>query len=179
MYARSYIRKVTQEPPVTQNFKLETPHQVNNCPEPEKLEPCGGCMRGGPTSAVGSIPVLTTSAPMSSRTASIWPRRVSAGTVWKPRTPCVFCSVTAVMADAPYTPQAWKVLRSAWMPAPPPESDPAIVSTRGTYRTATKESQADAQVLFLLAGAPVRWDLLSKMSTLLAAAADKICLRVL
>src|SRR6266536_591673 len=30
----------------------------------------------------------------------------------------------------PWTPWARKVFRSAWMPAPPPESDPAIVNTR-------------------------------------------------
>ena len=46
--------------------------------------------------------------------------------------PCVFCSVTAVMAEAPKTPRAANVFRSAWMPAPPPESEPAMVSTRGT-----------------------------------------------
>src|SRR4051794_15032918 len=31
----------------------------------------------------------------------------------------------------PCTPRASIVLRSAWIPAPPPESEPAIVSTRG------------------------------------------------
>src|SRR5512133_866158 len=41
-----------------------------------------------------------------------------------------FCTVTAVMADMPWTPWARNVLRSAWIPAPPPESDPAMVSTR-------------------------------------------------
>ena len=46
--------------------------------------------------------------------------------------PCVFCSVTAVMAEAPKTPRAAKVFRSAWIPAPPPESEPAMVRTRGT-----------------------------------------------
>jgi hypothetical protein len=35
------------------------------------------------------------------------------------------------MADAPYTPNAAKVLRSAWIPAPPPESEPAMVSALG------------------------------------------------
>src|SRR5512133_382798 len=34
------------------------------------------------------------------------------------------------MADMPWTPWARNVLRSAWIPAPPPESDPAMVSTR-------------------------------------------------
>jgi hypothetical protein len=40
----------------------------------------------------------------------------------------VFCAVTAVTTEAPYTPSAEKVFRSAWMPAPPPESEPAIVT---------------------------------------------------
>src|SRR5215467_6279014 len=31
----------------------------------------------------------------------------------------------------PWTPSASMVFRSAWMPAPPPESEPAIASTRG------------------------------------------------
>src|SRR5436305_5544581 len=31
----------------------------------------------------------------------------------------------------PCTPQAANALRSAWIPAPPPESEPAIDSTRG------------------------------------------------
>lgn len=33
--------------------------------------------------------------------------------------------------DRPYAPKAKKVLRSAWIPAPPPESEPAMVHTRG------------------------------------------------
>ena len=43
----------------------------------------------------------------------------------------VFCAVTAVSADAPCTPQRANAFRSAWMPAPPPESEPAIVSAAG------------------------------------------------
>ena len=31
------------------------------------------------------------------------------------------------MTEVPNTPNCWKVLRSAWMPAPPPESEPAMV----------------------------------------------------
>src|SRR6266508_4757635 len=46
-----------------------------------------------------------------------------------------FCTVTAVIADMPWTPWAVKVLRSAWMPAPPPESDPAMVSARAGTAT--------------------------------------------
>ena len=42
----------------------------------------------------------------------------------------VFCAVRAVMAEVPYTENAANVFRSAWIPAPPPESDPAIVSAR-------------------------------------------------
>ena len=37
------------------------------------------------------------------------------------------------MAEVPKTPSAMNVFRSAWMPAPPPESLPATVSARGTY----------------------------------------------
>src|SRR5512132_1079201 len=52
-----------------------------------------------------------------------------------------FCTVTAVIADMPWTPWARNVLRSAWIPAPPPESDPATVRTRaGTGTTSTSVS---------------------------------------
>src|SRR5918999_1836188 len=45
------------------------------------------------------------------------------------------------MADMPWTPWARNVLRSAWIPAPPPESDPAMVSTRaGTGTPSTSLS---------------------------------------
>jgi hypothetical protein len=43
-------------------------------------------------------------------------------------TSSVFWAVIAVIAEAPKTPKAEKVLRSAWIPAPPPESEPAMVS---------------------------------------------------
>jgi hypothetical protein len=43
----------------------------------------------------------------------------------------VFWAVRAVIALAPYTPSAEKVFRSAWIPAPPPLSEPAIVSAIG------------------------------------------------
>ena len=46
-------------------------------------------------------------------------------------TPRVFCAVTAVIALVPYTPCAANVFKSAWIPAPPPESLPAIVSAVG------------------------------------------------
>src|SRR3990172_2079779 len=49
-----------------------------------------------------------------------------------PRTPRVFCAVAQVRTVQPWTPTAAKDFRSAWMPAPPPESLPAIVRTLGT-----------------------------------------------
>ena len=47
------------------------------------------------------------------------------------RTSRVFCAVIAVIALVPWTPQLAKAFRSAWIPAPPPESEPAIVSATG------------------------------------------------
>src|SRR5919206_3007851 len=44
-------------------------------------------------------------------------------------TPMVFCAVVATMAVVPYTPQRKKALRSAWMPAPAPESLVAMLIT--------------------------------------------------
>ena len=49
-----------------------------------------------------------------------------------PGTPIVFCAVIAVIAVIPCTPQRANAFRSAWIPAPPPESEPAIESTAGT-----------------------------------------------
>ena len=51
-------------------------------------------------------------------------------------TPSVFCAVMAVMAQVPCTPQRAKAFRSAWMPAPPPESEPAMVSAVGVLDAA-------------------------------------------
>ena len=162
-----------------------------------------------PTSGVGSMPVLTTSAPMSDSTAEIWARMKSVGATCTASTPWVFCrrrrsggrgrrgagrgrrqggrqggrvrgweeppagaeagqalcwagspdsyssshcspvtghdspgankgprsptwAVRAVTAVALYAPAAMIALTSAWMPAPPPLSLPAMLSTRGT-----------------------------------------------
>lgn len=46
-------------------------------------------------------PVLTTSAPISSRTASKLLLRKLGGIIWIPRTPSVFCAVSAVIAVIP------------------------------------------------------------------------------
>src|SRR5665811_2134823 len=45
----------------------------------------------------------------------------------------VFWDVTAVMAVTANTPSAPIVLMSAWIPAPAPESDPAMVSATGGW----------------------------------------------
>ena len=82
--------------------------------------------------AVDSIPILTASAPKSPSTASICSATNSGGRLWTPVTPTEFCAVTAVSTDMPNVRNAENVFRSAWMPAPPPESDPAIVSALGT-----------------------------------------------
>jgi hypothetical protein len=42
--------------------------------------------------------------------------------------------VIAVIAVIPWAPQAANAFRSAWIPAPPPESEPAIESTQGGRR---------------------------------------------
>src|SRR5690606_9875641 len=70
--------------------------------------------------------VQTCALPISS-----WARTNSGGTACTPCTPIVFCAVRAVMTDVPNAPNAWKVFRSAWIPAPPPLSLPAIVSAIG------------------------------------------------
>ena len=82
-------------------------------------------------SALESIPVFAAWMPMSSATASICWRISDGGSSRMPVTPVVFWAVMAVTADVPCTPSAAKVLRSAWIPAPPPESDPAMVSATG------------------------------------------------
>ena len=68
---------------------------------------------------------------MSVTTARIWSATTCGGSVSYPLTPRVFWIVTAVIAVIPNTPSALNVFRSAWIPAPPPESEPAIESTLG------------------------------------------------
>ena len=57
-------------------------------------------------------------------------------------TPRVCCAVSAASADSPCTRCAAKVFRSAWMPAPPPESDPAMVRAGGAPRQSYSTSDA-------------------------------------
>ena len=69
---------------------------------------------------------------MSSKTASSCARTNSGGSSWIAVTPTVFCAVSATSTDIPCAPAAANAFRSAWIPAPPPESEVAIVSARGT-----------------------------------------------
>src|SRR5215471_16268172 len=76
------------------------------------------------------MPVLSASAPMSLRTTSICWAMKPGSTVTTPCTPSVSCAVSAVIAVAAKAPIAVTALMSAWMPAPPPESEPATIRTR-------------------------------------------------
>jgi hypothetical protein len=78
--------------------------------------------------ASASMPVLSAAGGRSSAMAVSWALTMASGTASTARTPRVFWAVRATMTDVPKTPNCWNVLRSAWMPAPPPESEPAIVS---------------------------------------------------
>ncbi len=79
------------------------------------------------------MPVLMASTPMSSTTARNWAATKSRGTACTPATPRVFWAVSAVITVMAWPPRAATALISAWMPAPPPESDPAMMSTRGSF----------------------------------------------
>src|SRR5204863_435111 len=82
------------------------------------------------TAASCSMPVFSASAPRSSSTTSICCRMKSGGIGRTPNTPVVFCAVSAVTAVIAKPPSIVTVLMSAWMPAPPPESEPAMINTR-------------------------------------------------
>src|SRR5438128_717225 len=70
---------------------------------------------------------------MSPKTASSCARTNSGGSVCTAVTAVVFCAVSATSTDIPWQPAAANALRSAWMPAPPPESrGEHVVVTTGT-----------------------------------------------
>ena len=46
-------------------------------------------------------------------------------------------------ALVPYAPAAANAFRSAWMPAPPPESDVAMLKTRGTLMDSLRRYEPD------------------------------------
>ena len=82
-------------------------------------------------SAEPIMPIFTASTPMSRTTASIWAITMSVGIRCTASTPSVFCAVTAVIAVIACAPSIVAVLISAWIPAPPPESEPATIRIRG------------------------------------------------
>ena len=69
--------------------------------------------------AVASIPSFTARMSKSSKHASTCARRNARSGTCTAVTPRVCCAVSAAIAERPCTPCAAKVLRSAWMPAPP------------------------------------------------------------
>jgi hypothetical protein len=76
---------------------------------------------------------LIESTPRSAITESIWSMTIAVGTAMTFCTPTLFCAVMAVIAVIGCPPNIVTVRISAWMPAPPPESDPAMISTRGGF----------------------------------------------
>src|SRR5919204_804694 len=100
------------------------------------------------------MPVFAASTPMSSKTASSWARTNSGGSVWTSVTATVLCAVSATSADIPWQPSRANAFRSAWMPAPPPESDVAIVRQRGiTWRSPQVRLASDS-----MATVAASWD---------------------
>ena len=75
-----------------------------------------------------SIPILIASGLISFEVNMIWFEISLGGIGMIDLTPLVFWEVTAVIAVIAYDPRAVTVLISAWMPAPPDESDPAIIN---------------------------------------------------
>ena len=82
------------------------------------------------------IPILTASTPISVTTELICASTISVGTGSTACTPKVFCAVIAVIAVMAWPPSIVTVLISAWMPAPPPESLPAMIRMRGVILAA-------------------------------------------
>ena len=58
------------------------------------------------------------------------------GSVSTEITSWVFWAVSATIAEVPCTPQRANAFRSAWIPAPPPESEVAMVIAIGIRRSA-------------------------------------------
>src|SRR5882672_4092789 len=95
------------------------------------------------TSALCSMPVLSASAPMSLSTTSICWAMKAGSTATTPCTPSVFGAVRAVIAVAAKAPMAVTALMSAWIPAPPPESEPATIRTRPFMPPSSRRSSRD------------------------------------
>ena len=82
-------------------------------------------------SAVPSMPIFTASTVTSSKTASSWAVRNPVSGVWISRTPWVFWATRAVTTVMAKPPASQIALMSAWIPAPPVGSVPAMDRTRG------------------------------------------------
>ena len=69
-----------------------------------------------------------------------------------PYTPSVFCAVSAVIAVAAKASSIVTALMSAWMPAPPPLSEPATIRTRprNSAKAAFRDRGLDPKRLFCL-----------------------------
>ena len=67
------------------------------------------------------------------------------GRVSTETTSWVFWAVSATIAEVPCTPQRANAFRSAWIPAPPPESEVAIVIATGVDRSAVTGNRLDAR----------------------------------
>ena len=89
-----------------------------------------------------TIPIFTASIPRSSATARTWATIMRGLTGSTAVTATVFCAVIAVIAVVPCTPAAANALRSAWMPAPPPESEPAMDEARQGCAAASARRQS-------------------------------------
>ena len=76
-----------------------------------------------------TMPIFTASGRMSVNTASSWAATNSGVASSTPVTPRVFWAVRAVMTLMAYILWAVMVLMSAWIPAPPLQSEPAMVNT--------------------------------------------------
>ena len=83
-------------------------------------------------SVVPSMPILMASISTSSATERSCARRNSTGGAKISCTPVVFCATSEVTTLYEYPPAAWIDLMSAWTPAPPVGSVPAIVRMRGS-----------------------------------------------
>src|SRR4051794_38235940 len=91
------------------------------------------------------MPTLPAPTPMSSTTARTCATIIAGDTASTAVTATVFCAVMAVIAVVPCTPARAKAFRSAWIPAPPPESEPAIdrqTGMRPGSGTAAKDRRA-------------------------------------
>src|SRR5436190_17341218 len=80
------------------------------------------------------MPVLIAAGGSSEKMAWSCCRTRRAVAACTPKTPAGFCAVRHVTTLGPCTARAANVFRSAWMPAPPPLSEPAMVRATGKRR---------------------------------------------